>query len=247
MGNNPDLTPTLDQDEVSAAMHSLETLLQTPNTTPSIEATAMLASIRSVPRPGMSTAEIAQAKTSARELYDKVSKTLHLPEAMHVPVNGHVNTLTRSHRRTAEDIEMHIEIAKLWFEDDISRVERGLQEALRLSEREKGGKVDARLVNNIGALQHISGRYDSARSLYERSLMDATSSGSPADENASTTILYNLARLYEDQGDEIAAKNAYEKLLSRHPEYTDGEHLASWKHVVAFMTILQPRSALRKC
>ncbi|KAI0084919.1 RNA polymerase II-associated protein [Irpex rosettiformis] len=207
-------------DEVSAAMHSLETLLQAPNT-PSIEATAMLASIRAVPRPGMSNAEIAQAKLNARELYDKVAKALHLAEATHQPVNGHASALTRSQRRIADDVELHIEIAKLWFEDDLSRAERGLQEALRLSERD--GKANPRLVNNLGALQHIAGRYDSARPLYERSLMDATSSGSTTDENASTSILYNLARLYEDQGEEAAAKTAYEKLLSRHPEYTDAK------------------------
>ncbi|KAI0688182.1 RNA polymerase II-associated protein [Cytidiella melzeri] len=209
-------------DEVSAAMHSLETLIQTQNITSSIEATAMLASIRAIPRPGMSSSEISQAKTSARDLYEKVCKALHLPEATNLPVNGHTNSLTRSQRRIAEDVEMHIEIAKLWFEDDVSRVERGLQEAFRLSERDGAvGKVDPRLINNLGALQHISGRYDIARTLYERSLMDATSSGSQ--ENASTSILYNLARLYEDQGDESNAKNAYEKLLSRHPEYTDAK------------------------
>ena len=207
-------------DEVSAAMHSLETLIQAQNQTPSIEATAMLASIRAVPRPGMSSTEIAQAKLNARELYDKVAKALHLPEASHQVTNGHANALTRSQRKVAEDVELHVEIAKLWFEEDSSRAERGLQEALRLSERD--GKASPRLVNNLGALQHMAARYESARPLYERSLMDATSSGNAADEGASTTILYNLARLYEDQGDNTAAKAAYEKLLSRHPEYTDG-------------------------
>jgi RNA polymerase-associated protein CTR9 len=35
-------------------------------------------------------------------------------------------------------------------------------------------------------------------------------------------MLYNLARVYEDAGDGVMAKEAYDKLLSRHPEYVDG-------------------------
>jgi RNA polymerase-associated protein CTR9 len=38
----------------------------------------------------------------------------------------------------------------------------------------------------------------------------------------STTILYNLARIYEDQGEISMAKEAFDKLLSQHPEYVDG-------------------------
>jgi RNA polymerase-associated protein CTR9 len=39
----------------------------------------------------------------------------------------------------------------------------------------------------------------------------------------STSMLYNLARVYEDGGDVAMAKEAYDKLLARHPEYVDGE------------------------
>ncbi|KAI0338297.1 TPR-like protein [Trametopsis cervina] len=209
-------------DEVSAAMHSLETLLQTQTTNRSIEATAMLASIRAVPRPGMSSSDISQAKANARELYDKVAKALHLPEANLPQMNGHVKTLTRSQRKLADDVQLHIEMAKLWFEDDVSRVERGLQEAFRLSERDGTSTPDPRLINNLGTLQHISKRYDAARLLYERALTDSAS-GPKASEDAFTSILYNLARLYEDQGDDVSAKDAYEKLLSKHPEYNDAK------------------------
>lgn len=202
-------------------MHTLHTLLKDQTADKkSTEAEAMLASIRALARPGVSSSDLAQAKISARELYSEVCKTLHLPEATHQAVNGHSTTLTRSQRKLAEDIDMHVEIAKLWYEDDLSRAERGLQEAFRLSEL--SGTVDPRLVNNLGALQHLAGRLDTARLLYERALTDATTSSSPANENASTSILYNLARLYEDQGDETMAKDAYDKLLSRHPEYVDG-------------------------
>ena len=41
-------------------------------------------------------------------------------------------------------------------------------------------------------------------------------------DGVSTTILYNLARVYEDGDDVDMARAAYEKLLTRHPEYVDG-------------------------
>lgn len=182
----------------------------------------MLASIRALSRPGLTTAELAKAKVQARELYDRVARALNLPEQAHAPVNSHTTTLslTRSQRKLAEDIHMHVEIAKLWYEDDTPRVERALNEAFQLSEAD--GTVDPRLINNIGALAHLSKRYDVARTMYERALTDATTQSTPNNEKASTSILYNLARVYEDQGEDSLAKDAYDKLLSRHPEYVDG-------------------------
>lgn len=200
-------------------MHSLDTLLEAAGSVKSIEATAMFASLSAAQRPGQSSSDLANSKVKARELYDKVCKALHLPEAAGLMANGHAKFLTRSQRKLADDIEMHLEIAKLWHDDDHGRVERGLQEAFRLSEA--AGKVDPRLVNNLGTLQHIAGRFDTARPLYERALTDATLS-SIVSEHSSTSILYNLARLYEDQSEDSLAKDAYDKLLARHPEYVDG-------------------------
>jgi tetratricopeptide (TPR) repeat protein len=41
-------------------------------------------------------------------------------------------------------------------------------------------------------------------------------------EEMSTSVLYNLARIYKDLNDDAKAMEAYEKLLDRHPEYVDG-------------------------
>lgn len=207
-------------DEMPGAIHTLDTLLQPPNRNGSIEATAMLASLRSHPRPGVSSADQAIEKTRARELFDQVCRTLGLPESTAPQVNGHGPHLNASARSIAEDKELHIEISKLWQGENMDRLERALKEAARLSEA--NGQVDPRLTNNLAVLSHLEENHSAARSLYETALMHASASGNESAETMSTTILYNLARVYEDQSEDAMAKDAYDKLLSRHPEYIDG-------------------------
>ncbi|KAI0786580.1 RNA polymerase II-associated protein [Abortiporus biennis] len=211
----------LQNDETAGAIHTLDTLLQQPSAKTSAEATTMLASLRAHPRPGVSSSDQAQEKIRARELFDRVAKSLCLPEDLHANLNGASTSLTSSNRRTAADPELHIEIARLWQDDNLEKVQRALQEALRLSQA--GGQVDPRLVNNIGVLHHLEGRFEQARAMYETAITDATGSEGDTKEGMSATMLYNLARVYEDQGETQMAKDAYEKLLLRHPEYVDAK------------------------
>lgn len=202
-------------DEIPAAIHTLDTLLQPPNPQKSLEATVMLASLRAHPRPGVSSADMAQEKARARDLFERVSKSIELDEAR---TNGHGPS--RSSRAILDDMDMHAEIARLWQGENLDRMRKALKEALRISE--STGKVDPRLLNNLGALQHLEGNYASARTMYETALTTAAGLSTDISEAMSTSILYNLARVYEDQGEEGLAREAYEKLLSRHPEYVDG-------------------------
>ena len=101
----------------------LDTLIQRPPASESMEVTAMLASLRAHPRPGVSSSDPAQERTRARELFDRICKNLGLPEDLHSQLNG-PKTLTSSTRSLAEDSELHLEIARLWQTDDLSRAER---------------------------------------------------------------------------------------------------------------------------
>lgn len=129
--------------------------------------------------------------------------------------------MTRVQRKIAEDADVHVEIAKLWHEEDLGRVERALREAQRI--REIAGKSDPRILNNVAAIHHMNGRHEEARILYQRALTDASSQDASLSDSISTTILYNLARVYEAQNEDTMAKDAYEKILARHPEYVDGK------------------------
>lgn len=181
----------------------------------------MLASLRAHPRPGVSSSDQGQEKTRSRELFDRVCKALGLPEDSHSQLNGKNHFLNASLRHVAADPELHLEIARLWQDENLDRVQKALQEALRLEELK--GQVDPQLVNNLGVLHQLDGRFDEARTLYENALTTATASDLTNAEGISTTILYNLARVYEEQGESSLAKDAYEKLLTRHPEYVDGK------------------------
>lgn len=202
-------------DEIPAAIHTLDTLLQPPNPQKSLEATVILASLRAHPRPGVSSADLTQEKMRARDLFERVGKSIELDE---VRTNGHISS--RASRAILDDMDMHAEIARLWQGENLDRMRKALKEALRISE--STGKVDPRLLNNLGALQHLEGNYASARTMYETALTTAAALSMDISEAMSTSILYNLARVYEDQGEDGLAKEAYEKLLSRHPEYVDG-------------------------
>ncbi|KII92703.1 hypothetical protein PLICRDRAFT_51061 [Plicaturopsis crispa FD-325 SS-3] len=209
-------------DEMAAAIHTLDTLLQSPNPQRSLEASVMLASLRAHPRPGVSSSDAAQERLRARELFERASKTLELEESTS-RTNGHNGTqkLSRPSRSIGEDIDMLVEIARLWQGDDLARMGKYLQEALRISQ--STGQVDPRLLNNLGALKHLDGRLDEAQAMYENALTSAASLGPEIGEGMSTSILYNLARVYEDHGEDVMAKEAYDKLLARHPEYVDAK------------------------
>ncbi|KAG8810480.1 hypothetical protein FRC17_002919 [Serendipita sp. 399] len=209
--------------ETAAAIHVLDTMLSGPESQHTTEAIIMLASLRASERAGLSSSESAADKVKARELYERVKKSA-APQT-----NGAskmINGATPPVKKAAwmHDMEMHLELARLWEMEDLQKALSAYQDARSISVSTPKG-VDPRIVNNIAVLVHLENNLNEARSLYEESL-GLVSTTWAADEQMdamSTTVLYNLARIYEDQGEMSTAKEAYEKLLQRHPEYIDGE------------------------
>lgn len=213
---------SLGQDELAQAVLTLDTFLQqTTGPQRPVEAVAMLASLRPHPRPGLSGSDQAKEKVRARELFDQVCKVLRLPEDSHTRSDSHPPIMGRSARKIAEDMEMHIEIARLWQGENVERMDRALKEAWRISEAT--GRTEPRIVNNLGVLRYMEASLAEARTMYETAIMHTSRIGIDGAEGMSTTMLYNLARTYEEQGEETMAREAYEKLLDRHPEYVDGQ------------------------
>ncbi|EJD02630.1 TPR-like protein [Fomitiporia mediterranea MF3/22] len=219
-------------DEMPAAIHTLDTLMQPPNPQRCLEATVLLASLRAYPRPGFSSADAAQERQKARDLYEQVLKAMDLFDPAGLNGSG---TRTRSkdeaytHRKAisnfGDDVELLVEAARLWQDENRPRMRRLLEEAVRVVQErvQAGGSPEPRLLNNLAVLKHNAGELAEARTMYEIALTEASSMEGAVGEGMATTVLYNLARVYEDQGETIIAKDAYDKLLGRHPEYNDAK------------------------
>jgi RNA polymerase-associated protein CTR9 len=181
----------------------------------------MLASLRLHPRPGVSSSDAAQEKTKARELLDRVYRTIEQSEDA-AAQNGNASRSDPSlSRAVVDDVEMHIEFARLLQNENLERTGKIFAEAVRVGK--EAGRVDPRLLNNLGVVSHLESKFEEARIMYENALVGASALGAEA-EAMSTSVLYNLARVYEDLNEEGKAMEAYEKLLERHPEYVDGTH-----------------------
>ncbi|KAH9053217.1 RNA polymerase II-associated protein [Lactarius vividus] len=210
----------LRNDETAAAIHTLDGLLQPPNPQKSLEATAMLASLRLHPRPGVSSSDAAQEKTKARELFDRVYRAIEQSEDSTAQNGSPSRSDPPLSRAVVDDVDMHVEFARLLQSENLERTGKVFAEAVRVGE--EAGRVDPRLLNNLGVVSHLESRFGEARIMYENALVGASALGAEA-EAMSTSVLYNLARVYEDLNDEGKAMEAYEKLLERHPEYVDAK------------------------
>lgn len=205
-----------------AAIHVLDTVLKGSTTQRTTEAMIMLASMRASERAALSSQELVADKTMARDLFERIQKSATSQQVNGAP--GKANGATPTKKAAwLDDMEMHLELARLWETENVEKAMVAYQDARRISESSARG-ADPRIVNNIAVLSHLAGTLPEARAYYEQAL-GIVSTTWATDENMdgmSTTVLYNLARVYEDQGDAGMAKEAYEKLLSRHPEYVDG-------------------------
>ena len=168
----------------------------------------------------MTPADNAQEQVRARELFDRITRHIDGGDAK---VNG--NSRTKISRVIGEDLDMFVEIASLWQKENLNKTAAAVTEAVKICQSAAptptAAATEVRLLNNLAVMKHLSDDWKEARVLYEGSLIKATNAGSEA-EGLSTTILYNLARVYEELGEDDLAKDAYEKLLTRHPEYVDG-------------------------
>lgn len=202
-------------DEIPAAIDTLDRLLTPPNPQKSLEAMIMLASLKAHPRQGVSN---STDNANARDLLERVVKEIQITMDGDGDNNNNSNK-QRTVRGLGDDMEMWIELARLWENENLEKTSRAYREALRIA-KEKGVPDNPKLLNNIAALKHLEGGYADARPSYEVALTHAAAKNN---DELGTTILYNLGRCYEDLGEVAKAQEAYDKLLARHPEYVDAK------------------------
>ncbi|EJU02087.1 hypothetical protein DACRYDRAFT_99861 [Dacryopinax primogenitus] len=199
-------------NEIPAAIHDYELLLSDNQNL--IEALLPLTSLQASAWPGASPVEQDAGKVRARQLYDRAARIIKGKE---VETEG------------MEDPELWVEVAKLWQAEDSNKARdayaRAVELARETADPEKG--VDPKLLNALAVIRHIhggeTGRTE-ARDLYQEALVGATKAEEgPENEMVQTATLYNLVRCWEALGEQTQAQEAYQKLLSRHPEYVDAK------------------------
>jgi RNA polymerase-associated protein CTR9 len=118
-----------------------------------------------------------------------------------------------------EEVEQ-LEIAAIPEEDYPEGVEEGpeLTAALRQS-------LPPQLLNNMGCFHFQAERYVRAQELFQVALSGCVSVENRDDtldtDALVTSISFNLARTYEAQGENPAAREVYDNLLNRHSDYVD--------------------------
>ncbi|KAG8935468.1 hypothetical protein FRC03_009248 [Tulasnella sp. 419] len=202
-------------DEIPAAIHTLDTILA--SRPECLEATILLASLCAHPRPALSASDATAERKKARELYDRLTRIFS-------------SSRSKAIHNLAEDKDMHCDIARLWQNENLERAGKAYKEAARISlamsqSANATGVVDPRLLNNLGVLRHLDGDFEMARDYYQEALTNASTLAAEDEsmDGVLTSTMYNLARVYEQLGEENSAKEAYDKLLAKHPEYLDAK------------------------
>jgi RNA polymerase-associated protein CTR9 len=225
-----------DIDEILAAIHHLENVVaHSDSDVNCLESLILLASLRAHPRPAMTLEDAVTDRAKARDLYDRVTKVFEGVSGGPRHLNNTRSSLPgrtlNSIQSLKDDVEMHLEIAALHYDENIEVATTSIQEAMRVNKLKttSSGSVvpvfPPRLQCNLAVLRHLSAGPAEARSLYEEALLASMAADSSNSDSTSTTILYNLARAYEDLTELNLARDAYLKLLRQHPEYVDGSYL----------------------
>ncbi|KAJ3411804.1 protein required for normal CLN1 and CLN2 G1 cyclin expression [Chytridiales sp. JEL 0842] len=123
--------------------------------------------------------------------------------------------------------EIQLDYAKLLESTNPKVASKGYANALSMLES-ANLRVPCELLNNLAVFQHSEAHQRLltintaddlvvAKELYDKAMKSASDTNS----EALTSIMYNVARVYESLGDVEAATRTYEEVLEKHPAYTD--------------------------
>lgn len=128
--------------------------------------------------------------------------------------------------RILDDADLFVELAQLWEESSLDRGLLGYEKA-RDTRVELGLDPSPEITNNIAASRHLKAELEEAKDGYETAIAEAQAlAEKDADYDPDallTSIMYNLGHVFEDLGDAERAKEIYESILGRHPNYVDAK------------------------
>ncbi|KAA1070253.1 hypothetical protein PGT21_005159 [Puccinia graminis f. sp. tritici] len=194
-----------------------------------IEALANLAALRThLAFTSSSSTEASSEKTKAKELHEQITRLFATRVKNHSMKPDDEGMMPPRIREVASDPDLYIEIARLSSDTDINRSLKAYRQSLTVRE-DLGKPIPAMLLNNIGVLEWKNGHLTEAQERIESALA-ATASAVVGDEtereiNERTAVcmLFNLGVICEQAKDKAKAKDIYERILLRHPEYVDAK------------------------
>ncbi|KNE97570.1 hypothetical protein PSTG_09120 [Puccinia striiformis f. sp. tritici PST-78] len=215
------------RNELSLAINMFENVLRRQPRC--IEALSNLAALRThLAFTSSSSTEASSEKAKAKELYEQITR-LFATRVKTSPIDpGDEGIMPPRIREVASDPDLYIEIARLSCDTDINRALKAYRQSLTVRE-DLGKSIPAMLLNNIGVLEWKNGNLNEAQERIESALA-ATASAVVGDEtereiNERTAVcmLFNLGVICEQANDKEKAKDIYERILARHPEYVDAK------------------------
>lgn len=186
-----------------------------------LEYSVIHASLLAYPHPGMGPSEIAKNRVAARSM---------LTDLHNLVLNASTPIEKAKLRAVADDVDLFVDISKLWQEESLEKTVSAYQTAvgLTVAETTEGEEVKVdlkamRLSSNLGALYQLQGSVEEAEDMYQEALSKLASVEDDAADSIKTTLAYNLGRAYEEDGNEAAAGQWYRDVLKQHPEHLECE------------------------
>ncbi|CAH7670136.1 pol II transcription elongation factor [Phakopsora pachyrhizi] len=194
-----------------------------------IEALVNLAALRThLAFTSSSSTESNTERGKAKELYEQITRLFTTRVKVNPQDPDEEGVMPPRIREVASDPDLYIEIARLSSDSNINRALKAYRQSLTVRQ-DLGKPIPAMLLNNIGVLEWKNGCLAEAQERIESALA-ATASAVVGDEtereiNERTAVcmLYNLGVICEESSEKAKAKDIYERILLRHPEYVDAK------------------------
>ncbi|WVR04975.1 hypothetical protein IAU60_001987 [Kwoniella sp. DSM 27419] len=191
-----------------------------------LEYTVLHACLLAYPHPGMSSDEVAKNRTTARNMLGEVHALVSSAET---------DEDWAKLRGVGSDADIFVDLAKLWQGESLEKAISAYQTAVSIksdSQLEAAGESqplappDMKSIgmsDNLGALFQLQGNVETAERMYQEALQKIASDEGKEAEVLKTVLAYNLARAYEEGGDNVKAAQWFRNVLRQHPEHMESK------------------------
>lgn len=208
------------QGDVTNAQVSLERLIK--KSPDFVEALVALAAIHAhIAFNTKSTTEAGERRQSAMKLYDQVLRMFTAQNARDSAPSAIKHMLDRI-QFAANDADLFIEVGRLWAVSDPNKALKAFQSAISIR-KDLETAPPPQLFNNVGCLLFYKKQSEQALEAFQEAAQAAISLDDESRKDAVlTTTAYNMTVIQELQGQVEEASTTLKRILSRHPEWTDG-------------------------